>query len=101
MRVEREHLSELSRRFNDLIAESTGRPTGSESQIIPLVTGSAETAVALASKVRAAGFDCLPIRRPTVPPGGERLRFSLSANLDLSDLMPLIELINDYRVSES
>ncbi len=93
MHEEREHLHDLSRWFRDAIAEATGRPTGSESQIVPLVTGTAESAVALATNVREAGYDCLPIRRPTVPPGGERLRFSLSAALDRETLEPLVSVM--------
>lgn len=93
MREEREHLRRLSRWFDGRIAEATGRPTGSESQIVPLVTGSAEKAVAMAHKIRTLGYDCLPIRRPTVPPGGERLRFSLSALMDEEMLLPLVDFI--------
>lgn len=61
--------------------------------IQPLVVGDPVEAVALSHKLRDAGFDVLPIRTPTVPPGTERLRFSLSANIDISDLNRLANAI--------
>ncbi len=56
----------------------------SAGHIQPMVTGSAESALALSSRLLAEGFKVLPIRTPTVPPGTERLRFSLS--LDVTDV---------------
>ncbi len=91
MRAEREHLRELSQWMEGEIAAILGHPTGSQSHIIPIVTGSAQTAIDLAESLRAAGFDALPIRRPTVPPGGERLRLSLSAPLTRPLLRPLLQ----------
>ncbi|MBD5220396.1 MAG: 8-amino-7-oxononanoate synthase [Bacteroidales bacterium] len=59
------------------------RPFGGTSRghIQPLVVGSPQRAVALSAGLKEAGFDVLPIRVPTVPPGTDRLRFSLSAGL--------------------
>lgn len=92
----RSRLAELSRFFSSRLSELTGEPTGSTSQIIPLLTGSATKALQLASLLRESGFIALPIRRPTVPPGGERIRFSLSAGLDPDKLAPLFDIIGDY-----
>lgn len=89
MAKEREHLKEISSQFNNVIAEITGKPTGSSSHIIPLVIGNAEKAVETAAKLKEAGILALPIRRPTVPPGGERIRFSLNANITHSQLSRL------------
>jgi len=73
-------------------------PTGSTSQIIPYLTGDAARAIAIARTLRDAGFLALPIRRPTVPPGGERIRFSLNANLDMKKLSPLFDVLRDERI---
>lgn len=54
--------------------------------IQPLMTGSAQKAVALSAALRDGGILALPIRRPTVPPGTERIRFSLNAALTEADL---------------
>ena len=43
------------------------------------------------------GFDSLAIRRPTVPAGSERLRFSLNAKLTEKDIDRLVTAIGHYR----
>ena len=53
----------------------------STTQIVPAVLGDAARALAAAETLRAAGILVVAIRPPTVPAGGARLRFSLSAAL--------------------
>lgn len=98
MKRERLHLAELSSLFSSRIEEISGVSTGSTSQIIPYLTGDAARAIAIARTLRDAGFLALPIRRPTVPPGGERIRFSLNANLDMKKLSPLFDVLRDERI---
>lgn len=93
MHRERMKLMELSEWFRGEIEKATGIPNQSRSQIIPVHAGSADKAIAMAERLRDAGFDALPIRRPTVAAGTERLRLSLSASLDKEMLTPLIDLI--------
>ena len=50
-----------------------------DSQIIPVVLGSNDTAVHFAEYVRARGFGVRAIRPPTVPEGKSRIRISLTA----------------------
>ena len=56
------------------------------SHILPVVTGDAGKALDLAARLREAGICGLAIRRPTVPPGQERVRLSVSATLDMAEL---------------
>lgn len=49
------------------------------SHIQPVVVGNPTKAVALSRSLADAGYEVLPIRTPTVPPGTDRLRLSLSA----------------------
>jgi len=51
----------------------------STTQIIPVIVGAAETALALAAHLETQGFLVAAIRPPTVPVGTARLRLSLSA----------------------
>lgn len=86
MREERRQLQQLSKWFRIELEAITGMKCQSQSQIIPVHAGSAERAIKMASKLRKAGIDALPIRRPTVAAGTERLRLSLSAGLTKKDL---------------
>lgn len=56
------------------------------SHIQPLVIGSAEKTVELSKRLLEDGFKVLPIRTPTVPPGTERLRISLSSAIAPADI---------------
>ncbi len=84
----RERLAGLARQLAEII------PGGEPSHIRPLIVGSAEKAIQASARLLDGGFKVLPIRPPTVPPGTERLRFSLSAAIpperlaDLSKLIP-------------
>lgn len=94
MKAEREALKEKSLRFAEALRCLPGVSVGpTESQIVPLITGDAKIAVHLAQQLRKEKFDALPIRRPTVPPGGERIRFSLNASTDCRDLDRLVDTL--------
>ena len=56
------------------------------SHIVPLVVGSNESALHLAAALRQHGFVVRAIRPPSVPAGTARLRLSLTANIQISDL---------------
>ena len=91
MSAEREHLKQLSHSFSTSLSALTSHngftiSPEQSSQIIPYITGDAALAIAIAAKLKEAGVLALPIRRPTVPPGGERIRFSLSAALSEEQL---------------
>lgn len=74
----REHLKNISQ----LTAKSLSLPD-CQSNIIPIITGSNESAVDLQMKLRNGGYWVSAIRHPTVAKGSERVRISLSA--DISD----------------
>lgn len=77
----REHLAEISRQFRAGVEEITGEKNLSTSQIVPLLAGSNQKALDWSAALRKEGVLVLPIRKPTVPEGTERLRFSLNAGL--------------------
>ncbi len=111
MQEERNHLEKLSIYFSrrlekiqPLICPSfkspQGKPSqkGRPSQIIPLMTGDAAKALEIAAMLREEGVIALPIRRPTVPPGGERIRFSLSAALTHAQLEKVADILENIIV---
>ena len=94
MNERRQRLKCLSAKFREELSRLTGAHTPSVSQIVPWITGDSALALKISADLREAGFDALPIRRPTVPPGGERIRFSLSASLSEEDISRLLYHIN-------
>ncbi len=58
----------------------------SRTQIVPVVVGDAETAMALCERALEGRVFAQAIRPPTVPPGTSRLRLSVMANHPANDL---------------
>lgn len=76
-------------------ALASALPGGSApSHIQPLIVGDAAGAVALSERLLEHGYKVLPIRTPTVPPGTERLRFSLSASIPPEAIAELGKVIS-------
>lgn len=93
MKEERRYLREISEWFRREVEEITGMQCRSQSQIIPIHAGSAEKAIDMAAALKSKGIDALPIRRPTVAVGTERLRLSLSAALTREELSRVLDAI--------
>jgi 8-amino-7-oxononanoate synthase len=75
----RERVSALTARFR-AVARQAGVPlTDSVTPIQPIPLGSAPAALATQQALREAGFWVVAIRSPTVPAGAERLRITLTA----------------------
>lgn len=94
MKEKRIHLQKISRLFRTRL-----NLDDNDTPIVPLITSSANKAVELSRKLSLNGIIALPIRRPTVPPGGERIRFSLNANLSDEDICRITDTINNLRNS--
>lgn len=96
----REQLRSKAQRFAaGLIAD--GWNTGaSTTQIVPVITGSDEEALASADFLQREGFAVRAIRPPTVPEGESRLRFSLTALTPEHELDRLRECLGAWRASE-
>ncbi|UCI23024.1 8-amino-7-oxononanoate synthase (plasmid) [Mesorhizobium sp. B2-1-8] len=77
-------------------AEALGLPA-SGSQILPIIVGNNASAMALAQKLQARGFDVRGIRPPTVPEGTARLRISLTLNVGEHDVSALFDALADER----
>ncbi|MDQ0009492.1 8-amino-7-oxononanoate synthase [Luteibacter jiangsuensis] len=75
----RDRLGANIARFRAGAAQLGLRLMPSTTAIQPLLIGSTGAAMAAAATLEAAGFLVVAIRPPTVPPGGARLRITLSA----------------------
>jgi len=62
-----------------------------------LIIGDPSRAVGLSAKLREQGLIVLPIRTPTVPPGTERLRISLSSSHSDADIDKLISALKEWK----
>lgn len=81
----RERVAILAKKLRDILSEYSSGETSS-SHIQPLIVGDAAKVVNISRALMESGVKVLPIRTPTVPPGTERLRFSLSASMTDGDL---------------
>jgi 8-amino-7-oxononanoate synthase len=90
---ERIHVARLAARFRQG-AQAHGHATGaSTTQIVPVIVGSADAALALSAKLREAGFWATAIRPPTVPQGTARVRFAFTAAHDEADVDRLLDVL--------
>lgn len=86
----RAHLAALALQ----LAEGISNDPTTASHITPYIIGDAARTVALSNQMADNdGIKVLPIRRPTVPPGTERLRISLSAARTATEIDRLINSI--------
>lgn len=81
MNSDREYLKSMARQVHERLDG-----TMNDTSIVPIHIGDAAKAVAVSRQLADAGILALPIRRPTVPPGTERIRISLNAGLSRGDI---------------
>ncbi|WP_293669465.1 8-amino-7-oxononanoate synthase [uncultured Parabacteroides sp.] len=89
---ERRMLTEISRMLSEALKGKGGEI--SSSHIIPFIIGENEDCVETSLRLQREGFYCLPVRPPTVPKGTARIRFSLTANVSVSEIKELINSLN-------
>lgn len=87
----RVRLQVLSSELRARLADAGHQVTQGPSHIVPVLIGGAETALAVAARLQAEGFDVRAIRPPTVPAGTSRLRVSVNVGLDAITLDRFVE----------
>jgi 8-amino-7-oxononanoate synthase len=94
MHKERSDVAGLADRFR-AGASALGLNTGtSTTQIVPVIAGSPEAALAMSARLREAGFWATSIRPPTVPAGTARLRLAFTAVHQESDIDRLLDVLS-------
>jgi|tagenome__1003787_1003787.scaffolds.fasta_scaffold20984625_3 8-amino-7-oxononanoate synthase len=79
-----------------------GLDTGASStQIVPVLVGGNEDAIAAAEYLQQRGFAVRAIRPPTVKPGQARLRLSIMASIGENELERLAECLGNWRAGRS
>lgn len=101
MEVEREQLQQSAAWLRDRL-KSMGFDTGNSStQIIPVITGDAESAGSLSEHLETKGFFARPVRPPTVAEGAARVRLSLTAAHRKPDIESLLEALSCWSPARS
>jgi 8-amino-7-oxononanoate synthase len=87
----------LAERLRGALRDKGFDTGGSETQIVPVLVGAPERALALAAALLERGIFCPAIRPPTVPPGTSRLRVSLTAEHTEEDVERLVSALEEAR----
>jgi 8-amino-7-oxononanoate synthase len=91
--TERARLREIATALREGLAAAGLNCGSSASQILPVILGTNEAAVHVASELQRGGFAVKAIRPPTVPPGTARIRISLTSKVTLDDIRRLVAAI--------
>ena len=97
MDAQRTELLSRSRRLAGGLRKQGYDTAGSNTQIVPVVVGGNEEAVAAAEYLRQQGFAVRAIRPPTVKQGTARLRFSITTAIVASELERLESCLGSWR----
>ncbi len=87
--VERTHLRDIATALREELTARGFDCGTSTTHIVPVMLGSNETALHVASELQRSGFAVRAIRPPTVPVGSARVRFSLTSRLSLDEIRRL------------
>lgn len=97
MDKERVHLQNIAQNFRNEVS-SIGLTTGeSQTQIVPLILGSADDALMLSEKLKTQGLWVTAIRPPTVPLNSARIRFAFSAQHTQDEIEKLLYVLSDMK----
>lgn len=93
MSDQRRRLAEISGDVSQFLCELTGRTEQHSTPIVPFMIGGNHEVLRAAEAMKRKGVMALPIRRPTVAAGSERIRISLNAAMSDTDVASLKEAV--------
>lgn len=92
----RPHVLALAAQFRARCARMGLSTLGSQSQIIPVLLGSNERALAASQALGALGFRVAAVRPPTVPKGTARLRINVTAAHSAEQVAALADALENW-----
>jgi len=95
----REHVLKLSAQLRKDLTEDGWDILNSSTQIIPILMGTNERAIAATQFLEQRGIRTAPVREPTVPKGTARLRVNVTAAHDLEHIQKLRQALLEFRNS--
>ncbi|MDR2729021.1 MAG: 8-amino-7-oxononanoate synthase [Chitinispirillales bacterium] len=90
-------LLEKAAQFRDALTSSGWDCMNCSTQIVPVLTGSAESALELSSFLKSNNVRVPAIRTPTVPKGKERIRFSVHLGIEDEDMEQVVGIMGRYK----
>lgn len=97
--AERDHLTRIASLLREELVARGFSCGASETHIVPVMLGTNEMALHIASELQRAGFGVKAIRPPTVPEGTARIRLSLTSRITTDEILRLIEAMDAARKS--
>lgn len=94
MQAERQSLRERAATFRHALTQKGWTTNAFDSQIVPVVVGDPDRALALRDRLQSRGILTAAVRPPTVPPNSSRLRLSLHSGITQEHLDEVLELLN-------
>lgn len=91
--AERAHLREIADELRASLTAARIDCGASATHIVPVIVGSNEAALYVASELQRTGFAARAIRPPTVPPGTARIRISLTSQITKEQTRRLAEVL--------
>ncbi|MFZ0923788.1 MAG: aminotransferase class I/II-fold pyridoxal phosphate-dependent enzyme, partial [Candidatus Acidiferrales bacterium] len=89
----RAHLRQIAAVLRATLAAASLNCGSGDTPIIPVILGSNESALRVASELQSHGFAVKAIRPPTVPDGTARIRLSLTSEISLEDVHHLAQAL--------
>lgn len=93
MDAQRQRLLDQARTLRNRLRSSGLDTGGSTTQIVPVLTGAEQSALAAMQALRERGILAVAVRPPTVPEGSSRLRLSLTAAMSDADVETLSQAV--------
>jgi len=97
--AERAHLGQIAKALREELAARGFDCGTSTTHLVPVLLGTNEMALHVASELQRNGFAVKAIRPPTVPHGAARLRLSLTCRVTLEEIHRLAKALDAARVS--
>lgn len=92
--AERAQVAGLAAELRQQLAARGLDSGASSTQIVPVILGDSQRALAVSTRLREAGFWATAIRHPTVPAGTARLRVTFTAAHAASDIRGLLSALD-------
>ena len=90
----RQYLAQITDYMREQLA-MCGQAHLSQSCIQPYIIGDNQKTVELALNLQQQGYYCLPIRPPTVPQHTARIRLSLTADMNMQELVAFVDCLKN------